>query len=125
MKDKRTANDNTVTRARGVVEGLLLEVSPMAKKAGIPYPVFITKRVHENCIASKKASQQMQLLQDLMVTLHFTLAHAEPGQKRIEMIFVAEQSKSPSDLFHLEVVCAPLEKHIPIPAITIILPGEA
>jgi hypothetical protein len=127
MKDEQTANDNTVTRARAVVQGLLLEITPIAEKVGIPYPVFITKGVQETCIAMQTASrqEQEQRLQDLVLTLRFTLARTEPGQTRVKMTFAPQESKSPSDLFHLEVVCAPLEKHIPILALTIILPGEA
>jgi hypothetical protein len=127
MKDKNTANDNTVTRARAVVQGLLFEVSPMAQKAGIPYPVFITKRVHESCIVTPNTSEgePEQRIKDLTLALRMALARIEPGQTRIKLSFVPQVSKSPSSLYQLEVVCAPLEKNLPIPALTIIWPGEA
>lgn len=124
MREKHT--DNTATRTGAVVQGLLLEVSPLAQNTGIPYPVFITKAVNETCIAKSDVPEQKrgQRLQDLMVTLRFLLASAEPGQTRVKMMF-APQDSCNSELFHLEVVCAALEKDSSVPALTIILPGEA
>jgi hypothetical protein len=41
----------TYSRAQAIADGLQIEVTKTAQEAGIRFPVFITRRVYEQCVA--------------------------------------------------------------------------
>lgn len=110
------------TRAQAIEDGVLVDVSKMAKEAGFKYPTVITNAVYTGCVmASEKEKAQGQSesgrLWDLLWMAGFK-ARGDKSGKPETLFDVIFSGKTVT----LKMVCSPGDT--PEPVITIMLPEE-
>jgi hypothetical protein len=115
------------TRAQAIEDGVLVDVSEMAKEAGIKYPVTLTASVYskyvevpEGAVAQDESGRLWDILGMLRCqircsqgdTLHFQLYVRNHNRERLTR----------QDLATLKAVCGPGDDGEPV--VTIMLPDE-
>jgi hypothetical protein len=118
---------SSYTRAQAIEDGVLVDVSEMAKEVGIKYPVALTATVYgkyvevpEGVIAQDEAGRLWDILWMFRYaagrsqgdTVHFQLYVRNHNRERLPR----------QDLVTLKAVCGPGDKGEPV--ITIMLPNE-
>jgi hypothetical protein len=114
-------------RSQAVADGLQVEVSRVAKKAGIRFPVFLTRAVHDSFVSvppGVTGQDEAGRLWDIVWMLRFAIRKAQPGQARLPFaLYVRNDNKAPR-LINLVAMCGALDIDDPQPAITILLADE-
>jgi len=117
----------TYTRAQAIADGYQIDVSSVAAKAGIRFPVFITRGVFENYVAvppDVTGQDEAGRLWDVVWMLRFAIRKAAQGQDRLPFaLYVRNDNRRPK-LVKLIAACGALDMDDPQPAITIMLPDE-
>jgi hypothetical protein len=117
----------TYSRAQAIADGVQVEVSKVAKEAGIRFPVFLTRAVHDSFVAvppGVTGQDEAGRLWDIVWLLRFAIRKAQPGQARLPFaLYVRNDNKAPR-LIKLVAMCGALDIDDPQPAITIMLPEE-
>jgi hypothetical protein len=117
----------TYSRSQAVADGLQVEVSKVAKEAGIRFPVFLTRAVYDSFVLvppGVTGQDEAGRLWDVVWMLRFAIRKAQPGQARLPFaLYVRNDNKSPR-LIKLVAMCGALDIDDPQPAITIMLPDE-
>lgn len=70
------------TRAQAITDGVLVDVSAMAREAGFRYPVALTRAVWEDCVAWSEEDNRRQVYQDESGRLWDVLWMARGAVKR-------------------------------------------
>jgi len=115
------------TRADALADGVLVDVSEMAREAGFVYPVAITRAVFEildpSPELSKKHAQDFKgRLWDVLTVFHWTARRTRGNIITfVPLVFQDTRDKSPKPLL-LKGVCGPGDDMEPV--VTVKLPDE-
>ena len=118
----------TYTRSQAVADGFQIEVTKTAREAGIRFPVFITRGVHEQCVAvppGVTGQDEAGRLWDVVWMLRFAIIRSQPGTSRLPFaLYVRNSDKHPARLTKLIATAGAIDIDDPAPAITVMLPDE-
>jgi len=124
MKDLFGPVIYSYTRAQAIADGVLVDVSTVAKEAGIRYPVAVTRGLWERHIA---VPARLKGLQDETgrlwdVLWMFGLAARRGGSEITFTVLFAEKRNAPPVKRQIKAVCRPGDDDAPV--ITLMLPDE-
>ena len=117
----------TYSRSQAVADGLQVEVSKVAEEAGIRFPVFLTRAVHDSFVRvppGVTGQDEAGRLWDVVWMLRFAIRKAQPGQTRLPYALYVRNDNHRPRLVKLVAMCGPLDIDDPAPAITVLLPDE-
>jgi hypothetical protein len=118
----------TYTRADAVADGIQVEVTKMAREAGIRYPVFLTRGVYDQYVtvpAGVSGQDEQGRLWDILWMLRFAITKTHSAEHYVAVaLYVRNSDKEPARLIKLHATCGPLDIDDPQPAITVMIPGE-
>lgn len=100
------------TRAQAIEDGVLVDVSEVAKKHGFKFPVAMTEGVWKKCIADAEKSVDKQLLLFLRKTF-YAIKNSKDGGALLKYSYKTIQ---------LKLHCGPGDNFEPV--LTIMLPNE-
>jgi hypothetical protein len=113
------------TRAQAVRDGVLIDVSAMAREAGMRYPVAVTRAVWERCVAVP-AGVVCQDETGRLLDVLWMLRMAARGAHGPELAFAVHVRNDNRDgeppRARLRAVCGPGDDAKPV--ITVMLPNE-
>ena len=115
------------TRSQAVADGFQVEVTKVAVEAGIRFPVFLTRAVHDSFVTvppGVTGQDEAGRLWDLVWMLRFAVRKAQPGQARLPFALYVRNGNHRPRLVKLIASCGPLDLDDPQPAITVMLPDE-
>jgi hypothetical protein len=115
------------TRSQAIADGFQVEVSKVAREAGITYPVFLTRAVYDNYVtvpAGITGQDEVGRLWDIVWMTRFAVSKSQPGQTRLPVALYVRADNHRSRLIKLIATCGPLDIDDPQPAITIMMPDE-
>jgi hypothetical protein len=115
------------TRKQAIADGIQIDVSSVAREAGLRFPVFITRSVYDSFVAvppGVAGQDEAGRLWDVVWMLRCAIAgsHSDSPYLRFQL-YVRNDNRQPH-LVTLHSVCAPLDVDDPQPAITVMVPGE-
>ena len=118
------------TRAQAIEDGVLIDVSEMAREAGIKYPVALTCAAWSRCVEVPEGCEGLQDEQGRLWDVLWMLRCAMNGARGNEILYKLHVVRSladlkrerPAPLVTLKAVCGPGDNAEPV--ITIMLPGE-
>lgn len=112
------------TRAQAVADGVLVDVSEMAREAGLKHPTALTATVWAQYVAVPEGvtGQDPQgRLWDIIMMLRFAIQKGTDGSQLRYDLLVRNDNTSPQPVT-LKAICGPGDT--PDPVITIMLPNE-
>ena len=114
------------TRAEAIADGVLVDVSNMAREAGICYPVAVTSRVWGEVVAPsakdrETGQSETGRLWDALSMLRVAIQGASRKQDRLDYKMLVFREGTHRDV-QLTAVCGPGDNGEPV--ITITMPGE-
>ena len=116
------------TRSQAVADGLQVEVTKVAREAGILYPVFLTRTVFDQFVTvppGVTCQDEAGRLWDIVWMLRFAIRRARPGADRIPVaLYVRNSDTERARLIKLIAICSALDIDDPQPAITVMMPDE-
>ena len=115
------------TRSQAIADGLQVEVSKVARDAGITCPVFLTRAVFDNYVTvppDVTAQDEAGRLWDIVWMLRFAIRKAQPNETRLPVALYVRNDDHRARLIKLIAVCGPLDIDDLAPAITVMLPDE-
>ena len=121
------------TRSQAIADGFQVEVSKVAREAGIKFPVFLTRAVYDNYVtvpAGITGQDEAGRLWDIVWMTRFAILKAKPGQggqcgsHRLPVALYVRNDNQRARLIKLIATCGPLDIDDPQPAITIMMPDE-
>ncbi|MGK7345029.1 MAG: DUF6573 family protein [Candidatus Nitrospinota bacterium M3_3B_026] len=131
---------HSYTRAQAIADGVLVDVTEMAKEAGFRWPVAITRTAWEDCVAWSEEDCERQVHQDesgrtwdvLYMAIHamrLAVSNARRGVPQDPSLLFYELDRVPRDgksvrprKARLKLVAGPGDNGEPV--ITIMLPNE-
>ena len=115
------------TRKQALADGCQVDVSSVAKEAGIRFPVFMTDTVFNNYVKVPEgvaAQDERGRLFDILWMLHCAIKQFRPGKDRLSFqLYVRNDNRRPK-LVTLLSVCGALDIDDPAPSITVMLPED-
>ena len=111
------------SRKQAIEDGVLIDVSPVAKEAGFNYPVAITSAVHSDIknIPETQSHQSYEgRLWDILTVLHWQIKAGKADGNILHFILIMHVEKE--ELYKLKSICGPGDDMEPV--ITIMLPNE-
>src|SRR5215475_14322067 len=118
---------HTYTRSQAIADGFQVEVSKVAREAGISYPVFLTRAVYDNYVtvpAGITGQDEAGRLWDIVWMTRFAVSKSQAGQTRLPVALYVRNDNQRARLIKLIATCGPLDIDDPQPAITIMMPDE-
>jgi hypothetical protein len=115
------------TRAQAVADGVQVEVTKVAREAGITFPVFLTRTVFDAYVTVPPrvtAQDEAGRLWDVVWMLRFAIRRARPGADRLPVALYVRNDDRAAKLIKLVATCGPLDIDDPQPAITVMMPDE-
>lgn len=115
------------TRAQAIEDGVLIDVSKMAREAGIKHPTALTARVWARCVqapADVPGQDEEGRLWDILWCFRWAVARQASGTTN-ELSFqvgIQNDADRAPELVRLKVHCGPGDN--PEPVITIMFPDE-
>lgn len=115
------------TRAQAIEDGVLVDVTSVAREAGIGFPVAITRAVFEKCVAVSEgieAQDESGRLWDILWMFRANLCRPR-GDRCLFQLFVRNHNRARlthRDRVTLKAICGPGDDAAPV--ITIMLPDE-
>ena len=116
----------TYTRSQTIADGFQVEVSKVAREAGILYPVFLTRAVYDNYVTvppGVTAQDEAGRLWDIVWMLRFAIRKAQL-ETRLPVALYVRNDNQRARLIKLIATCGPLDIDDPQPAITVMMPDE-
>jgi hypothetical protein len=118
------------TRAQAIDDGVLIDITQMAREAGIRYPVTITERLyHEYIVPSLDLAKQGQSIEGRLWDTLMVFRHAASGTAgnliHFDVLFQTSRTDSSKPVLatiHLKALCHGGDQGEPV--ITIMLPEE-
>ena len=115
------------TRAQAIADGVLKDVSELAKEAGFRFPVAVTAGVWAACVAvphGVDGQDETGRLWDVLNMLRFTIASEKKDAERIDFALHVRNDNREGDppLVPLYALCGPGDNAEPV--ITVMLPSE-
>jgi hypothetical protein len=115
------------TRSQAVADGFQVEVSKVAREAGILFPVFLTRAVYDSYVIvppGVTGQDEAGRLWDVLQLLRIAIYQAQPDQARLHFaLYVRNDNRRPK-LVKLIATCGALDIDDPRPTITVLLPEE-
>lgn len=111
------------TRAQAIADGVLVDVTPLAKEAGFVLPVALTAAVHASCVAvpeGVEAQDETGRLWDLLKVLRARIRAAPAGAH--ELRFQVEVRNRTAEVHALRALIGPGDAAEPV--LTVLLPDE-
>lgn len=121
----------TYTRAQAITDGVLVDVSEPARKAGFRVPVAVSRSVWDDCVAWTEEDDDNQTCQHesgrlwdvLWMTLFACKCHLSCSEVRVELLRIPRDGKSKkAKRCVLKSVVGPGDNGEPV--ITIMMPEE-
>ena len=114
------------TRAEALADGVLVDVSGLAREAGIRYPVAVTRRVWDEVVtprAEDRPAGQSETgrLWDLLWMLRVVSQAAPRNQDRLDYKMLVFRQGAHREV-QLTAVCGPGDNGEPV--ISVMMPGE-
>lgn len=112
------------TRAEAIADGVLLDVSTMAKQAGFRYPVAVTSAVWHDCLhvpARVPWQDQTGRLWDILNVLRVAIRSAG-DLDTVRFSVRVQNNPDCAETIHLKALCGPGDHAEPV--ITIMYPDE-
>ena len=117
---------HSYTRAEALRDGVLVDVSPTAREAGIRYPVALTRAVWERCVTVPPGihcQDEAGRLWDVVYLLRCAISRSKDGSEvRIGVHVRNDNRDRTPPLVHLKAVCGPGDQGEPV--LTVMLPDE-
>jgi Family of unknown function (DUF6573) len=117
----------TYTRSQAIADGFQVEVSKVAREAGVTLPVFLTRAVYDNYVTvppGVTAQDEAGRLWDIVWMLRFAIRKAQPNQTRVPVALYVRNDNQRARLIKLIATCGPLDIDDAQPAITVMSPDE-
>lgn len=116
---------SSYTRSQAINDGLLIDVSAMAREAGIRFPVALTNGVWASYVeltpAARRAGNDEQgRIWDILWMLRNTIRRSAGTEAFFQVLVVTDRLR-PS-MVTLKVTCGPGDHEEPV--ITVLLPNE-
>ncbi|HNR71743.1 MAG TPA: hypothetical protein PKJ00_10220 [Verrucomicrobiota bacterium] len=87
------------TRAQAVADGFQVEVSKVAREAGILFPVFLTRAAYDAYVTvppGVAGQDEAGRLWDILTMLRFAIHKAQPDQERLHFaLYVRNDNRRP------------------------------
>ena len=115
------------TRAQALADGLQVEVSEIAREAGISFPVFLTRTVFEKYVTVPPGvigQDEGGRLWDILWMLRVAILRGKPGHARLVVALYVRNDNRLATLVKLVAQCGPFDFDDPRPAITVMMPDE-
>ena len=115
------------SRKEAVADGVQVDVSKLAREAGITFPVFLTFAVHAEFVTVPEGVENQDetgRLWDILMALRFAIRKATGEPKRLPFGVYVRNENHRLRLVHLVAECSALDIDDPQPAITVMLPNE-
>jgi hypothetical protein len=115
---------HSYTRAEAIADGFQVEVTDIAREAGICFPVFLTRAVYDAYVTvppNVTGQDQAGRLWDIVWMLRFGIRKAQPGQARSPFSLRVRNDNRAPRLVKLVATCGPLDIDNPEPAITVMM----
>jgi hypothetical protein len=115
---------STYTRAQAIEDGVLVDVSSVAREAGIRFPVALTRAVFETCVTVPKGvrgQDESGRLWDVLWMLRCTTRWGGPVEMFSVHVRMDNRERMPSAV-RLKAHCGPGDNGEPV--ITVMLPDE-
>ena len=115
------------TRSQAIADGFQVEVSKIAREAGITFPVFLTRAVYDSYVtvpAGITGQDEAGRLWDIVWMTRFAISKSRPGQTRLPVALYVRNDNQRARLIKLIATCGPLDIDDPQPAITLMMPDE-
>jgi hypothetical protein len=113
------------TRAQAIEDGVLVDVSKMAKEAGIKYPTALTAAVWADYVVvpeGVEAQDESGRLWDILFMFHMAARQAGAGTSTILFELLVQNDNTTPKLVTLKAICGPGDTLDPV--LTILLPDE-
>jgi hypothetical protein len=126
-EESLSGENNTYTRAQAVADGFQFNVSKTAKKAGIRFPVFLTRAVYDQFVTvppGVDGQNKSGRLWDILWTLRAAILSSRAGCNRLSIELNVRNDNQASRLVELVATLDPLDRNDQRPAITVMLPQE-
>lgn len=114
------------TRAQALEDGEQVEVSTVAREAGIQYPVFLTRNVFDEFVAVPPdgiGQDEAGRLWDVIWMLRHAMKTSDRHSNRVNVSLHVHNDRRPTQR-HLVAVCGPMDIDDCLPVITVMLPDE-
>jgi hypothetical protein len=123
---------SSYTRAQAIADGVLIDVSPVAKEAGFKWPVAMTAGAWADCVAWSDRDNQAQVYQDqsgrlwdvLFIAFQTISLSRETGDRLLFRLYRVPRDGRSTDaaLTTLKLIVGPGDEGEPV--LTILLPDE-
>lgn len=115
------------SRAQAIADGVLIDVSDVAKEAGFRFPVAMTAAAWSDCVAWRESGQgagqsESGRLWDVLWMAKLAVKRAEGDRISFTVLRVPTRGGGRAQLATLQAVVGPGDHWEPI--ITLMLPGE-
>ena len=114
------------TRAQAIEDGVLIDVSAVAREAGITYPVALTRAAWERCVTvppGVECQDEAGRLWDVLWLLRCTIGRSEGGPEVRFGVHVRDDNREgTSPLVRMKALCGPGDDGEPV--ITLMLADE-
>lgn len=115
------------TRTQAIEDGEQVDVSTVAREAGIRFPVFLTRAVYDRYVtvpADAVGQDEAGRLWDIAWMLRHAILQSPSGADRISVSLRVQNDNRRPKLVQLTAVCGPVDLDDSQPAITVMLPEE-
>jgi hypothetical protein len=113
-------------RAQAIEDGVLIDVSTVARETGITYPVALTSAAWGRCVTvppGVECQDEAGRLWDVLFLLHLAIGRSDGGPEVRFGVHVRDDNRERTPpLVRLRAVCGPGDQGEPV--ITVMLPGE-
>jgi hypothetical protein len=114
------------TRAEAIADGVLIDVSAMARDAGLTFPVAVTAAVWADCVKVPRGvvgQDERGRLWDLLWMLRVAIHVAPPGKSELRYRVAVRNDNRRAKQVTLKSVCGPGDDAEP--TIIVMLPDES
>ena len=115
------------TRKDALADGVQIDVSEVAREAGLKFPVYLTRAVWESCVRVPDGvccQDEKGRLWDIVWMLRCAARRTSGPQMRFQLHVRNDNRDRTPPLVTLKAVCGPRDIDDPQPAITILMPDE-
>ena len=123
LKNENWDYISVYTRAQAIEDGVLVDVSSVAREAGIKYPTVVTRRLYDEYIAPDPRAVGQSAsgrLWDVLWLLRCAAARSNGDRIDFEVIFIMKATQKRT--VRMYALCGPGDDGEPV--ITIMLPDE-
>lgn len=115
------------TRKQALADGEQVDVSTIAAKAGIRFPVFFTRAVYDAHVSESPeftGQNKSWRLRDILADLRFAIIANHAEGDRVPLLLAVENKDHSKEIVELIAICGAMDIDDPQPTITVMLPDE-